>query len=258
MKNSIPKWLWLAPIVVVIAACVGAAWWFLKPTAPDPPVLPAPNAYDDFVQAGQQIGDSVNVDIKKLGREDLAKIVSSNSAALALFRSGLEKECLVPVEYSMTYMDTHMPELTDLKKLARLGLVEGRLAELDKRYGDAAQIYCDIIKLGHRIMEGGLLIDGLVGIACQTMGQRGLSKIIDKLSTEECDKVVQVIDGSVIDHKLVRANEERWSKAVASPLHRIATLHAIEKAIAGPLQNIEKHQGVMLKFREELKQRISE
>jgi len=76
----------------------------------------------------------------------------------------------------MTNVSGLGPELARLKVLARLLTDEGQLAEMENRYADAAQSYLDTIRLGNEMSRGGFIINRLVGIACEAIGDTPLSK----------------------------------------------------------------------------------
>ena len=68
-------------------------------------VMPNPNGYDDFVKAGQLVTPiSGTNDYRKMSREELASVVSTNAEALKLVRIGLSHECRVPDDYSSDYL----------------------------------------------------------------------------------------------------------------------------------------------------------
>ena len=110
-------------IVVVIAGIV-----FLLARRSQPPVvlLPSPNGYDDFRQAGLLVSycDPTIEDTATLQAE-----VEQNAKSLELVRVGLTKESRVPVEYSQTYAANLMSALSAFKTIASAFQAGGKLAE---------------------------------------------------------------------------------------------------------------------------------
>ena len=172
----------VALLLVLIAVGAFLLWPARTPTS-EP--VPSPNGYDDFVKAAALLAPAT-FELRDLADGELRDVVTQNRAALKLLRSGLEKECRVPVEYSTIYLNKHFPTLPRLKTLGYALLAEGRVAELDQRTNDAARCCLDAIRLGHEIARGGMMLDHVVGVACEWMGSSRLTKIVSALDAPEC------------------------------------------------------------------------
>jgi hypothetical protein len=85
-------------------------------------------------------------------------------------------------------------ELASLKRLAFLLIAEGRLAEKENHPADAARSYVDCIRFGNELSRGGLMINRLVGIACEAIGYRPLLSVLPTLSAEEMAEVARRLD----------------------------------------------------------------
>jgi hypothetical protein len=87
---------------------------------------------------------------------------------------------------------------------------------MENRRVDAVRSYIDAIRLGNEMSHGGLIIDRLVGIGCETFGGVPLAKIISKL---ECDQMrplvaeLEHIDESTVTWPEVARNENRFFRA---------------------------------------------
>lgn len=106
-------------------------------------------------------------------------------------------------------------DLANLKSLARLLEEEGRLAEMENRYADAAHSYVDAIRFGNDISRGGFIINRLVGLACEAMGESPLAKLASKLKPDEARPVIadlEKIDATRVTWAEVKRNEERFSR----------------------------------------------
>ena len=77
----------------------------------------------------------------------------------------------------MTNISGVLADLAALKSLVRLLSEEDRLAEMETRFGDAANSYLDAIRLGSETSQGGFIIHRLVGSACEAFGDTQLSKL---------------------------------------------------------------------------------
>lgn len=169
--------------VVVLAALAGLyVFWPAPPLLREP--LPSPNGYDDFVRAGKLLG-STTLDYSKLSRDELKACISTNHEALRLVRLGLTRECRKPLEYSKEYLQQHWGERSDIARLAQLISAEGRLAELEARYGDAARIHLDNLRLGELSARGGMILEKIVGVAIERIGMFGIERVADHLSNTE-------------------------------------------------------------------------
>ncbi len=143
-----------------------------RPTQPPSP-LPNPNGYDDFLAADKLVvGDALNLyDVKD---EELRTVVGQNRAALQAVRQGLTKECQMPLTNDAAYLSQETEHLIRSRKLAYQFIGEGKLAEIEARRADAVQSYLDAIRFGLEVGRGGLMIEKLVGIACERPGLQAL------------------------------------------------------------------------------------
>ncbi|NOS70186.1 MAG: hypothetical protein HOP33_09675 [Verrucomicrobia bacterium] len=154
------------------------------------PPLPIPNGYDDFTNAvplvTADVGDAYAMDLQAL-----QSFVRSNAAALKLVRTGLSRECLLPTEaIILNFTNVLMDSLPGPRRLAQLLNGEGRLAELEGRTNDAARSYIHCIRLGNEVSRGGVLINRMVGMACEAIGCSALARIAPKISREQSVAVV--------------------------------------------------------------------
>jgi len=185
---------------------------FKSSQLPSSPPLPSPNGYDDFVKAGQMLASNTSR-YDEMSDEQLRQLVTQNAEALRLVRTGLSRECRVPLAYSQTDMGNHISELGSIKQLVQALNAEGRLAEMEHRNNDAARAYLDAMRLGHEATRGGPLIDGLVRIACEATGSRSLQKLVTNLDARECREVInalEIIEKKQESFEEVLKNEREW------------------------------------------------
>jgi hypothetical protein len=162
------------------------------------PSVPVPNSYDEFLRVAQSLVGQAP-DLAKAGTNEIRSFVEPNRAALDPIRSALQRECLVPLAFSQTYLAQHMPELGDLKKLAQFLVAAGKSAELSGRKAEAIECYLDAVRLGESIARGGLIIDLFVSQASQAIGLRGLRGFRENLTEDECSEVLAALEA--IDSK---------------------------------------------------------
>ena len=203
----------MASVVVIATLLVAGVALTVVRTPPRLP-LPNPNGYDDFLKATRFLtGDLGNA--STLDHDGLQALVSTNAEPLRLTRLGLSRGCSVPTDSAITNIPGMLADLSNLKSLAHLLVEEGRLAEMEGRYADAAQSYIDAIHFGNEMSRGGPIIVRLVGIACEAIGHTPLSKLVPKLKPEEARRVVvelEKIDNAGVTWAEVRRNEKRFAQ----------------------------------------------
>jgi hypothetical protein len=199
---------------LVLAAGLFMGYFFFQPPEPEP--LPHPNGYDDFVAAGEMLKGEVPGE--KTGTlEECRQFVSANREALARGRLGLAKECRVPTEYSSTWLQRHLNQIMATRKLGHAFCVEGELAMLEKRPGDAASNYLTVIKMGARLGHGGLMIDGLIATACEEEGAIFLEPEVGTLDIEQSRKLIaelEKVESEQEPSAQIIKHEKKWVRAV--------------------------------------------
>jgi hypothetical protein len=180
-------------LACLIVAAIAGYWRYANqlPSYPRPAVvLPVPNAYDDYVEAGQLCRSAGAATVTSIpgGRREayergvpLAQVhavVERNRPALVRLRQGFKRQARNPILLSFT---VNFPELADFRSLARVLVSEGKLSERERRPNEAARSYLDCVRLGLDVERGGLLIHGLVGLAIQDIGLDHLNRVADRL-----------------------------------------------------------------------------
>jgi hypothetical protein len=130
-------------------------------------------------------------------------------------RKGFQQQCRVPLAYDLTYASNHIADLSTERRLARAFLEEGKLAERENRPTDAASSYLDTMRLGHECSRGGVIIDMLVGVACQSLGCQALLGVVEKLNGPDCRTTIQQLEDmdSKAESVMEVANQEHtWSR----------------------------------------------
>lgn len=224
MNRSIGKLIVLFAVAVVVLFVV--AFIFSSPSSPPPlVVLPNPNGYDSFVRAGSMVvGNSA--DLATMNEVQLEQLMQDNSNALQIVRAGLQEESWVPIQFSQAYTEQHLPDLAHMKRLAQTLEAEGKLLELKNRPDEAARVYLEIVQFGSKSMRGGLLIDGLVGIAMQNIGAAGLENLTNKLDAEFSRNTTQTLtalDLASESWDQIMQNDREWSQR-SFPLYRVYSL----------------------------------
>jgi hypothetical protein len=191
----------LATLVLILAAFPLAILWELANPLPIPrSQLPSPNGYDDFVAAGKAINGGspiLNTSVKPRSTAELAAEVQKFSATYDQIRVGLTKECKVPLWpnekiwplQSMTFAD-----IQHMRAVARALSREADLAQQQERFRDSAMISIDSMRVGQATTRGGLIIQYLVGIAMEGIGQGALYPAIPHLDADTCREAVAALE----------------------------------------------------------------
>ncbi len=214
--------------LVTVVALAGFALLLFTTGKPAPlPPLPNPNGYDNIVKAGSLVsGDAIAA--RELPLEELRALITTNAEALQLLRVGLSRTCAVPLEAALS-TNTFILELGTTKQLALLLAVEGRLAELENRPGDAARSYVDAIHLGNETSRGGFLIHRLIGISCEAIGYRGLVKVVSQFNCEQSRSFL--IELEKIDKQAVTWNDVMQGEKVYVRHELLQTFNPIRHVV---------------------------
>jgi hypothetical protein len=180
--------------------------------------LPVPNGYDDFLKAMTLLEPSPPDWQGMKGEEQhtaLRKLVAANQAALDLARSGLSKECrMAPYEMNATN-STHLNDLAKFKRLALAFTAASRLALIEGRTNEAAFLAVDCIRYGSESIRGGVLIDGLVGIAVRNIGLSSVKSALAGMDSETTRSALSALE-SVQAHsesgEEVIKREKQWAR----------------------------------------------
>jgi hypothetical protein len=217
-------------------ALVGTVIWSLTRPLPLPPPMPKPNGYDDFVKAGGMLEGDMG-DWANLSREELQGLVRTNSEALKLARIGLSRECRVPLEYSPT-SEAHLQDLSKVKRLAQALGVEAKLAEVENRTEDAASTYLEMIRLGEAASRGGVVIDGMVGVAIEAMAP--VERLITKLDAKQCREFASISETTAAQQESAQTvldHEEDWARRTYGLRGRLMRL-MMSKSLKPNLQRV--------------------
>jgi len=192
-KLKLGRVLRIAAALMLLALMVYGAIQLSRPLPPPPLPLPNPNGYDDFIKATKYIvGDPLKVNTEKT--EELVAFVAQNREAIRLTRTGLSRRCYVPNGYYGSPAVFSPQRLMDLKRLCWVLAAEGKLAEMEAHIDDVIQTYLETIRYGEEIGRGGLMIDKLVGVACEHVGILALHRNLSRLSLSQCREIIHALE----------------------------------------------------------------
>ncbi len=236
MRKPVVRWSLLG-ICLLLVAVVGVLLLYTSPSS-FPPV-PQPNGYDALTRAASKLRRPPET-MKKISTERLAEEMVGNRAALEELRRALQVPGVVPVRMSESWFDVHTTELMNLKAAA---VVMDADAELRSRRGDtngALLSALDGLRLGQAVQRGGVLIDFLVGSACEAIAVRRLTNLMAGLGVEDCKQALLALQEHEARRdslEAVQKREKEWSRRTFGVLKRIEM--AIRSRSLRPDKNLD-------------------
>ena len=95
---------------------------------------------------------------------------------------------------------------------------EGRLAETENRFDDAAKSYLDAVRVSHaaaRGTRGGVLVDETLGIAVESLGLEQLKRLPGRLDAQSCRETATALEDGGAQRQTwsqVMQQEHVWSR----------------------------------------------
>lgn len=218
---STPRWvrrLSRATIVLlVLAISVPMLLIYRELARPIPPkeaITANPNGYDDLLRAADRLSNVLVPYAKEMTPAARTKFVANHQAALKQIRTGLSRECQVPLSYTT---DDLFPGFSNVRQLARALDIEAEVATNEGRMSDAARIGVECMRLGNEVSRGGLLTHWLVGNSVESCGFHRIAEVRHSLSAAECRRVVDAIDVIDSEREALSAIQQRdhgWTQHV--------------------------------------------
>jgi hypothetical protein len=233
-------------ILIIAVVLIGAGFAvFLKfSTRNTPPqaVLPNPNGYDDFAAAAQWTV-AWGGDLFALPPEGIRAAIKQNSKVLEEVHSGLKKQSAVPVTNDKTWFSTHMIQIAAHKSMAQLLVAEGIVHLEEGRTNEAARCFADCIVFAHAAHRHGLMIDELVGIACQAIGTKRLVEVAPSVSQDTLREILPdliALDQAREPAVAIEQRDREWSRGAYGLLRSIWAGIVTQKSIRAVEASFEK------------------
>lgn len=211
MRNKISNAL--IALLVLLALYKGAN---LLAKRTDPlPAVPQQNGYATLVEAGAKI-QIPKADVASTTKEEILQTAEANREPLAKARQALRTEIGVPLEPSRKFIQQHAEDLKALKQLGT-GMGLQCRAELIRGNTNAGAAYLvDMILLGQAMARGGIIADGVSGMAVELVGAESLANVVANVD----DGFAKQAAGELQEAEKKRENAERlvatdqnWSHA---------------------------------------------
>lgn len=200
-----------AVCLLAVAGLVGvAAWMARSPRFPGPPV-PDPNGYDTLLAAAKRVHGVPPAQgaPDRATDDELRSFVAANEPALAAAAAGFEQESVVLLVRAGS-LAAHLDKLGSFRQLGRALACRAVLARREGRPADAARASLDLLRLGHAIARGGLLVDQMTGVALRRQALDGLAGALHpQLPAEDIRRIITELER--LDHQWepVRAVADR-------------------------------------------------
>lgn len=155
-------------------------WYNNLTQTDDPSAVPfyqaAAESFVPFAGDAELLDAAMKGDGDALASPEITAWLESNRAALARLQEGNELSYRgTPAQSDSGYLvGILLPNLSPLRQLSRVAVLEGKRAELDGRPQDAVNSYLTAIKAGAQVSHGVTLIEQLVGVAQQRVGAEAL------------------------------------------------------------------------------------
>jgi hypothetical protein len=203
-----------------------------QPKLPPAPMVPTPNALDDFSAAGElyrKNGGEQLLDRRDAPPDMQTKksVVLANSAALARLRAGFNKQFGIPYDPSLS---STYPYLSDFRPLARLLATEAEVHDSRGRHDEAAMAAIDAIQLASSINNSRNLMHAVVAASVAAIGQTSLEPLVEKLDLAGCDRAVSRLRQVVLRHSAaadVFEGEKRWMLESLANLSEEASVETV-------------------------------
>ncbi len=144
------------------------------------------DAWNTFLDLPNDVADALDYAIGKAwpdNQPQLRKWLTrkENREALQLARKASRMErCQMPYfgESDGSVMSILLPSLSHHRHLAKLTVADGRRLVAQKDYRGAMENYAAAMRMGHHVTQGITLIEGLVGLACWSLGDRAVRDMV--------------------------------------------------------------------------------
>jgi len=206
-----------------------------------------PTSRDKF---DQQYGQAMEAPWDAAQSEELYAWYQTTAEARELFKKATSMgRCQLPIltgQPGVTFLAALiMPNLSGMRSLARLMVLEGHLLEQEGKEREAVEAYLAAFRAGGHLGREPILITGLVGIACQAIGSDAMMKCLARheVPRQTLDWLagrLGELEGSLPDRGARRdaaRRDHRSGRGTRRILRTAARLHAepgLPHPVAGP------------------------
>ena len=207
-------------ILLIAAAILASVVFFILPRQSHFPELPNPNGYAVLVREAARITQNSS-SLKGMTSNQLAELVATNEAVVREIRKALSLPSVVPVEMNEQWISCLSP---NLKASAQAMDAEAKLWHQKRDYTNSLALCLDQVRFSHATMRGGVLINYMVGSACETIAVRRMTNLLSELNFEQCKqaaRLLQEIDSQRDSFEEITARELEWQRSTYSVFVRL-------------------------------------
>jgi len=159
------------------------------------------------------MGDRLK-DFESRSNQVLAAYLQENSTALELARKGMAVSCVVPVEYTQTWIASQTSMMMRARDLGHAFEIEAILHQREGDMDQALSSALDLVRMGFALGNRGVLINSMVSSACELQGVYVITNLLDHLNSSQCRSAIRVLEE--LDRQrepmdALFARERRWS-----------------------------------------------
>lgn len=211
-------------VVLLVAAALLAGVVFLKgPQRSHFPELPNPNGYDLLVREAARITRNPST-LTGSTSNQLAALVATNEAVVRNIRKALSLPSVVPVEMSVEWISSQSMKMMNLKASAQAMDAEAKLWWQKRDYTNSLALCLDQVRFSHATIWGGVLINYMVGSACETIAVRQMTNLLSELNSDQCKQAarfLEEIDSQRDSFEEITARELEWQRKTYSVFVRL-------------------------------------
>ncbi len=187
------------------------------------PDQPSPNGYDLLVRGAARITRPSS--LKEMSSNQLAEVVATNRAALQDLRKASALPSIVPVQMSEEWIASQTTSLVNLKASAQAMDAEAYFWRLKGDYTNALALCIDQLRFSHATMRGGVLINYLVGSACEVIAVRRMTNLLSELNAGQCRQAahfLEELESQRDSFDEIYARELEWQRRTYSVFVRLS------------------------------------
>jgi len=181
--------------------------------------------------ARRQISDWLETPVGELPREEVRRTLGQLRAVLAEARIGTRrKQAVWDLPLREQGISTLLPEIQEMREVARLWKLQARLAILDGDYAAASRDLEDLYTMGRHLGESGTLVSMLVGLAAHRSASDALQTWIAQPGSPNAYWALTSIPSSTRNLTTSIESEDMWIYGT------IPHAELLEVAILSPTQ----------------------
>ncbi|MGC4043579.1 MAG: hypothetical protein QM758_07215 [Armatimonas sp.] len=219
-------------ITLVALSGLTGYWYKNHYVVPPEPVrnvtMPSPNGFDTLQEAVKlevarqgSVSTSPSREDPPTSLEQRLALLEANKPAIEKTREALRQEFQQPV---ISWPGTAFPEYAKVREQARMLAFASRTYAEVGNTTEAMDCALDAIELGVKLPRGGMLIGNLVGIACESIGQKAMWELADKLSP---------LEARAASERMTRIRAARWPFANVLEEERLFARQGTRATYAG-------------------------